>query len=204
MKRAMVPVFVAAAILAGCTSNTGGSGERSHTPSTPAPTPKPEQLTASVVLAGQKVTATLPPGAHFDSASVRNLGGACTVAGVDIEDQQGHAIALVQLAPAGCDRNGKPAINGFLGLFATADDVAHQTNVEQRTVAAGKLATFNERYTQCTNSCQTFGLDVAVVFLTHPVNPGRPAINVIDTTSLDGTDDSGYSVADVAASLASS
>jgi hypothetical protein len=201
MKRAIVPVLAAAAMAAGCTSNTGGSGEQS---STPTPTRKPGQLTASVVLEGQKVTAKLPPGAHFDAARTQSLGDACTIAIVDIDDQQGHGIAFVQLAPAGCERNGKQAINGFLGIYATQDDLAEQSNVQQRTVAAGRLATFNERYTECTNSCKNFGLDVAVVFLARPANPQRPAINIIDTTDLDGTNNYGYSVADIAASLTSS
>jgi hypothetical protein len=201
MKRAVLPVLVAAAMAAGCTSNTGGSGERSNTPT---PTKKPEQLTATVVLAGQKVTAKLPPGAHFGPARSQNLGGTCTVAAVDIQDQQGDGIAFVQLAPTGCERNGEQAINGFLGMFATADDLARQSGVQQRTVSAGRLATFNERYTECTNSCKNFDLDVAVIFLARPANPQRPAINIIDTTDLDGTDNSGYSVADIAASLVSS
>jgi hypothetical protein len=198
MKRAVVPVLVAAALAAGCTSNTGGSGERSSTPTPTKPT------TATLMLGGQKVTATLPPGARFGSTNTLDLGGACAVATVNIDDQQGHGIALVQLAPTGCDRNGRPAINGFLGLYATQDDLAQQSDVQLRTVPTGKLATFNERYTECTNSCKDFGLDVAVVFLAHPANPRRPAINIIDTTDLAGTDNSGYSVGDIAASLTSS
>lgn len=201
MKRAVVPVLMAAALLAGCTSNTAGSGERS---SSPTPTVPPKPTTGTVTLAGQKITATLPPGAHFGSVTAENYGGGCIIDRVDVDDQQDDQIALVQVAPTGCERGGKPAINGFLGLFATQADVANQSSPEERTVPAGKLVTFNESYTQCTNSCKSFGLDVAVVFLTHPADPKRPAINIIDTTSLDGSDNSGYSVADIAASLTSS
>jgi hypothetical protein len=200
MKRAVVPVL-AAAVLAGCTSNTGGSGERS---TSPTPTVPPKPTTGTVTLAGLKVTATLPPGARFGALTALNYGGRCIIDRVDVDDSRGHQIAVLQLAPVGCERNGKPPMNGFLGLYATQDAVAKQDGAQQRTVPAGKLATFTERYVECTNSCTTFRLDVAVVFLTSPADPGHPTLNIIDTTSLDGTDNSGYSVADIAASVTSS
>lgn len=164
-KRATLGLWLALAT-AGCSGSVAGHGTADLPVST------------TVNLGPQQLTLQLPPGYHLDQVSSNATAG-CRVVATAVLDPAGHGVALVQLATASCPDRTRPVLNGFIGLFATRDDVAGKPQLEEKQVRAGQLATFTEKYTACTNSCTNYQLKVAVVFLAHPADPALSAVDII-------------------------
>jgi hypothetical protein len=172
-KRAIVGLCLALAT-AGCSGTVAGRGT--------ADVP----VSVSANLGPQRITLQLHSGQHL-SAVTTNPNLECATSSLNVLEGD-QPVAVVQLVPLSCPGRGKPAINGNLSAFATHDDVVGQPGLGEKPVKAGRLATFTEKYTECTNSCRIFHLKVAAVFLDHPTDASRPAINIIQEPRTSGSD----------------
>jgi len=190
----VLAIVTLGAVAAGCTSEKTGAATAATT--TPAPSPTP----TTVSIGTQKLTILVPAHYQLTPASRASSDGKCDIHGVSLSDLSKNIVATIAMPPDTCPNHGEPAINGNYGVFINRQDLANQTNVQQRNVPAGSVASFTETYTECTNSCKHLGIDVAVLFLAHPTDPHHAAINIFDTDD-SSKSDNGFVPADFAAGI---
>ena len=83
----------------------------------------------------------------------------------------------------------RSALNGSHGAYLSVADAPDATNVITQSVATGKRTTFDQPYTQCTNSCLHLTDHVALLALAHPPDPNYPTVMLdVDSQSLTGGD----------------
>lgn len=89
--------------------------------------------------------------------------------------------AFVEAWPASCEPGNADIGNGAYGHYRTPTDAPSAVPTGEVSTALGPAATFEQVYYECTNSCDEWPLDVAVIELSEPVDPEYPTVAVIMT-----------------------
>ena len=88
---------------------------------------------------------------------------------------------LVEAWPASCDPGNTGIGNGSHGHYRSPADAPAGTPTGEASSALGPATTFEQVYYECTNSCDEWPLDIAVIELSEPVDPEYPTLAVIMT-----------------------
>jgi hypothetical protein len=165
----------------------GTSAPATHVPGTqPAtPTTAPQTL---IEVADERLAFTL---ALPDEHAVVNSGehdltgdGSCVAplwqlaGGINIESW-----------PASCDPANSEPGNGTFGHYRTAVDAPRPVDPIEVDTVLGPAEVFGQTYFECTNSCDEWELDIAVITLSEPVNDDYPTLTVIGTVESYTRDD---------------
>lgn len=87
----------------------------------------------------------------------------------------------IEAWPATCDPANSEPGNGSFGHYRTPADAPSPLDPIEVDTVLGPADVFGQTYFECTNSCDEWELDVAVITLSEPVNDEYPTLTVIGT-----------------------
>jgi hypothetical protein len=87
----------------------------------------------------------------------------------------------IEAWPATCDPANSEPGNGSFGHYRTPADAPSPIDPIEVDTVLGPADVFGQTYFECTNSCDEWELDVAVITLSEPVNDEYPTLTVIGT-----------------------
>jgi hypothetical protein len=168
--------LAAAIVLAGCLTAACDGPAGPPVPPAPLSSPTVAAVDGAVAFhvslgAGQHLTVDPPSPEH------------CPAFGARVELGRGAFVRLTAYA-ADCQAEGSIGAsndspgNGRHGVFRTTGDIPAARSVTAAPTPLGTAATFAQPYYECTNSCTYYTEPVAVITLTHPSDPGVPALTV--------------------------
>lgn len=91
--------------------------------------------------------------------------------------------------PASCDPANADIGNGSFGHYRSPADAPSPVPTGETSSVLGPATTFEQVYYECTNSCDEWPLDIAVIELSEPVDPEYPTVAVIMTDRDSTADD---------------
>jgi hypothetical protein len=117
-----------------------------------------------------------------------------------VEDRSGDGSCVAQLWqlaggvdieawPATCDPANEAPGNGSFGHYRTIADAPTPVDPVEVDTVLGPAEVFGQTYFECTNSCDEWELDIAVITLSEPVNEEYPTLTVIGTVKSYTRDD---------------
>jgi hypothetical protein len=95
----------------------------------------------------------------------------------------------VEAWPLGCDPANSEPGNGSFGHYRTRADAPSPVDPIDVDTVLGPGEVFGQTYVECTNSCDEWELDIAVITLSEPVNQEYPTLTVIGTVKSYTRDD---------------
>ena len=87
----------------------------------------------------------------------------------------------IEAWPATCDPANSEPGNGSFGHYRAPSDAPSPVDPIEVDTVLGPAEVFGQTYFECTNSCDEWELDVAVITLSEPVNDEYPTLTVIGT-----------------------
>lgn len=87
----------------------------------------------------------------------------------------------IEAWPASCDPANSEPGNGSFGHYRTPADAPTPVDPIEVDTVLGPAEVFGQIYFECTNSCEEWELDVAVITLSEPVDDEYPTLTVIGT-----------------------
>jgi len=85
----------------------------------------------------------------------------------------------------GCRGRQTPLLNGRHGTYVSFHDVAnHGSSVDHFDTKLGPATSFEQTYTECTNSCKEFSEPVILIELRAPRSPAYPTLMLISQNGI--------------------
>ena len=95
----------------------------------------------------------------------------------------------IEAWPASCDPANSEPGNGSFGHYRTRSDAPTPLDPIEFDTVLGPAEVFGQTYFECTNSCDEWELDIAVITLSEPVNDEYPTLTVIGSVKSYTRDD---------------
>lgn len=151
----------------------------SVTPTPPSTTPPSTEMPDTLLsVADDRLafTIALPEEHVLTNAFEHDAGDGCVAPVWQLADG-----VNLEAWPAGCDpANARPG-NGSYGHYRTLADVPEPIDPIEIESVLGPTTIVGQPYYECTNSCDEWNLDIAIVELSEPVNSEFPTLTVIGT-----------------------